>query len=69
MTIVQNCHATTAEHAAREVAWRLIRWDAEKDGPLVLTVTDDSGYSVELTTEQYAPVFTWDSDGGISGVT
>ena len=63
VSLSEQCEATTPEHAAREIAWKLIRWDEEKYGPLVLTVTDTEGHSVELTADQYAPVFTWEADG------
>ena len=61
--ICQDVDATTPEHAAREIAYRLIRWDEKTHGQLVLTVVDEEGNSVDLTTADYAPVFLWDEDG------
>lgn len=64
VSIREECEATTPEHAAREIAWRLIRWEEEKYGPLVLTVTDEEGTSWSLTAAEYAPVFTWSDEDG-----
>lgn len=69
VSISEECEATTAEHAAREIAFRLIRWDEDKYGPLVLTVTDEDGNERSLTAADYAPVFTWGDEEKGSGIT
>lgn len=66
VSITEQTEATTPEHAAREIAWKLIRWDEEKYGPLRLTVTDEEGTAVVLAADDYAPVFVWtDDESGI----